>query len=321
MSAQVGYVGHHADHLVTPIEGNQALPGVGDPATWAPQDHAPAALRGAAAHHDDRDDDVARRQPLQLAAGERPPARVDTASSSWPRTRSPRARTNNRGFYGVFGGTGLRASPARPRAPTGRTPTTPRRSGARRSTTCATTSSSRPTTSCRSARARKWGSDWSASPTRILGGWKLGGIFQARTGLPITVTDGAEPLAAGRARRRAARTASATGSPRTRASRGLDRADRLTWLDINGFAGGGRSAPSATARSASRARRATRTSTSSLSKRFNIGGARRWSSASRRSTPSTTRASGRRRATSRDPNTFGLITEHRSARRAWSSWR
>ncbi|HEU4525186.1 MAG TPA: TonB-dependent receptor, partial [Gemmatimonadales bacterium] len=33
MSAQVGYVGHHADHLVTPVEGNQALPGVGDPAT------------------------------------------------------------------------------------------------------------------------------------------------------------------------------------------------------------------------------------------------------------------------------------------------
>ena len=38
MSAQVGYVGHHATHLVTPAEGNQALPGVGDPATWAPQD-------------------------------------------------------------------------------------------------------------------------------------------------------------------------------------------------------------------------------------------------------------------------------------------
>ena len=37
MSAQVGYVGHHADHLVTPVEGNQALPGVGDPATWAPK--------------------------------------------------------------------------------------------------------------------------------------------------------------------------------------------------------------------------------------------------------------------------------------------
>ena len=37
MSAQIGYVGHHADHLVTPVEGNQALPGVGDPSTWAPK--------------------------------------------------------------------------------------------------------------------------------------------------------------------------------------------------------------------------------------------------------------------------------------------
>ena len=35
MSAQIGYVGHHADHLVTPVEGNQALPGVGDVSTWA----------------------------------------------------------------------------------------------------------------------------------------------------------------------------------------------------------------------------------------------------------------------------------------------
>ena len=36
MSANVGYVGHKATHLVTPVEGNQPLPGVGDPSTWAP---------------------------------------------------------------------------------------------------------------------------------------------------------------------------------------------------------------------------------------------------------------------------------------------
>ena len=29
MSANVGYVGHNATHLVTPVEGNQPLPGVG----------------------------------------------------------------------------------------------------------------------------------------------------------------------------------------------------------------------------------------------------------------------------------------------------
>src|SRR5439155_3433150 len=36
MSANVGYVGHKATHLVTPVEGNQPLAGVGDPSTWAP---------------------------------------------------------------------------------------------------------------------------------------------------------------------------------------------------------------------------------------------------------------------------------------------
>src|SRR5215510_13728726 len=36
VTANVGYVGNHATHLVTPVEGNQPLPGVGDPSTWAP---------------------------------------------------------------------------------------------------------------------------------------------------------------------------------------------------------------------------------------------------------------------------------------------
>ena len=36
MSINVGYVGHHATKLVAPVEGNQPLPGTGDPSTWAP---------------------------------------------------------------------------------------------------------------------------------------------------------------------------------------------------------------------------------------------------------------------------------------------
>ena len=35
-SINVGYVGNRSKYLVTPIEGNQPLPGVGDPSTWAP---------------------------------------------------------------------------------------------------------------------------------------------------------------------------------------------------------------------------------------------------------------------------------------------
>ncbi len=37
-SINIGYVGNKSKYLVTPIEGNQPLPGVGDPSTWAPLD-------------------------------------------------------------------------------------------------------------------------------------------------------------------------------------------------------------------------------------------------------------------------------------------
>ena len=39
-------------------------------------------------------------------------------------------------------------------------------------------------------KGRKCGSDVSPVVDAILGGWRLSGIFQARTGFPITVTDG-----------------------------------------------------------------------------------------------------------------------------------
>ena len=35
-SINVGYVGNWSSELVTPIDGNQPLPGTGDPATWLP---------------------------------------------------------------------------------------------------------------------------------------------------------------------------------------------------------------------------------------------------------------------------------------------
>ncbi len=36
----------------------------------------------------------------------------------------------------------------------------------------------------------KWGSNWGGVTDAILGGWKVSAIIQARTGIPITVTDG-----------------------------------------------------------------------------------------------------------------------------------
>lgn len=35
-SINVGYVGNKSTQLVTPIDGNQSLPGSGDPSTWLP---------------------------------------------------------------------------------------------------------------------------------------------------------------------------------------------------------------------------------------------------------------------------------------------
>ena len=101
-------------------------------------------------------------------------------------------------------------------------------------------------------KGRRWGSDASAVADAILGGWRLSGIFQARTGFPITVTDGRGSLAAGAARQRAAelRRRSGAGRPEHRALAGHQRLRSAC-----------RSAPGATVASASRGRLATRTST------------------------------------------------------------
>ncbi len=98
--------------------------------------------------------------------------------------------TNNRGFYGVFGGTG----------PQGVTSAT---EGAYWQNTYDPDAEWGPmfhdvrhnfilsaTYDLPWGKGRKWGSDWCGVKNALLGGWKVGGIFQARTGLPITVTDG-----------------------------------------------------------------------------------------------------------------------------------
>ena len=70
------------------------------------QEHAPAALCRAAADHHHRDDRVARREPLPLAAGS-VRQRMQHGLEFMASYTLAKARTNNRGFYGVFGGTGL----------------------------------------------------------------------------------------------------------------------------------------------------------------------------------------------------------------------
>ena len=99
MSANVGYVGHNAKHLVAPVEGNQPRPGVGDPSTWAPLDtrrplYATAPLitnisttasRGRSDYH-----------ALQASLRQRNINGLEYLASY----TLGRVRTNNRGFYG-----------------------------------------------------------------------------------------------------------------------------------------------------------------------------------------------------------------------------
>ena len=135
-----------------------------------------------------------------------PPPRARAASTTRCRRASGSARgtaleflasytlakgtTNNRGFYGVFGGTG----------PQGVTSAT---EGAYWQNTYDPEAEWGPmfhdvrhnfifsaTYELPFGKGRKWGSDWCGVTNALLGGWKLGGIFQARTGLPITVIDG-----------------------------------------------------------------------------------------------------------------------------------
>jgi hypothetical protein len=134
--------------------------------------------------------------------------------------------TNNRGFYGVFGGTG----------PQGVTSAT---EGAYWQNTYDPEAEWGPafhdvrhnfifsaTYELPFGQEHKWGSDWSGVKDAILGGWKVSGIFQARTGLPITVIDGRARSLQGE---RGAERPNCIGDP-------VPSDQSITnWLDINAF--------------------------------------------------------------------------------------
>ena len=85
-------------------------------------------------------------------------------------------------------------------------------------------------------KGRKWGSDWSGVTNGILGGWRLGGIFQARTGLPVTVIDGRARSLQGE---RGAERPNCVGDwkPANQSVTADSSAPNDSrWLDINGFA-------------------------------------------------------------------------------------
>jgi hypothetical protein len=189
MSGQIGYVGNHADYLVTPVEGNQALPGVGDPTTWAPKPtrrplYSAQPLITTIATTAARSG--SRYNALQASVRQRAWKGLEFLASY----TLAKGTTNNRGFYGVFGGTGPQGVVSAtegaywqntydPQAEWG-----PMFYDVRHNVVLSGTYE------LPWGKGRKWGSDWSGLTNGILGGWRLGGIFQVRSGLPVTVTDG-----------------------------------------------------------------------------------------------------------------------------------
>jgi hypothetical protein len=183
-SAQIGYVGNKATHLVTPVEGNQPLPGTGDPSTWLPlQQRRPlfataplitnistTASRGHSDYH-----------ALQASMRQRSVKGFEYLVSY---TLS-RAKSNNLGYYGS-GGVAAEgaywANAYNPEANYGYAFFDARHN------LVVSANYELPY-----GKDRRFGSDASAIADAILGGWRLSGIVQARSGFPITVTDGSAP--------------------------------------------------------------------------------------------------------------------------------
>jgi hypothetical protein len=213
MSANVGYVGHNAKDLVTPVEGNQPLPGVGDPSTWAPLQTrrplyatAPLLTNISTTASRGRSDYNA----LQVSVRQRNVKGFEYLASY---TLS-RVRTNNLGYYGSAGVAAEGAYWMNAYQPDWNYG--PAFFDATHNFVLSAN------------YELPFGRERSSSvASAILGGWRLSGIFQARTGFPITVIDG-----------RGSSLQAVRGNERPNCVGDPVPADQTIgqWLDINAFA-------------------------------------------------------------------------------------
>ena len=217
MSANVGYVGHKATHLVTPVEGNQPLAGVGDPSTWAPlQNRRP--LFGTAPLITNISTTASRGRSdyngLQMSLRQRNVKGVEYLASY---TLS-RTRTNNLGYYGSGGVQAEGAYWAN--AYDSEANYGPAFFDARHNFVLSANYE------LPFGKGRKYAADASNVMDAIFGGWRLSGIFQARSGFPITVTDGTAPSLQGT---RGNERPNCVGDP-TPSDQNINH-----WIDINAF--------------------------------------------------------------------------------------
>ncbi|HEX6212474.1 MAG TPA: carboxypeptidase regulatory-like domain-containing protein, partial [Methylomirabilota bacterium] len=179
-SLSIGYVGNASKYLVTPIEGNQPLPGEGDPATWAPlQERRPlypfnplitnistTASRGRGNYN-----------ALQTSFKQRLWHGLDFVANY----TFGKALTNNLGYYGSAGVASEGAYPVNSydiEANYG-----PAFFDARHIFSLAGHYE------LPFGRDRQFGSDWGRAIDAVAGGWDTSFAFTAHTGFPITVVD------------------------------------------------------------------------------------------------------------------------------------
>ncbi len=291
MSANVGYVGNHATHLVTPVEGNQPLPGVGsDTTTWLPLQqrrplYATAPLitnisTTASRGHSDYNG-------LQMSLRQRSVKGVEyLASYTLSRTRS-----NNLGLLRVGGRRGrgrvldehIRARKAN---------YGPAFFDARHNFVFSANYE------LPFGKGRKWASDASTLTDAIIGGWRLSGIFQLRSGFPITVIDGSAPSLQGQ---RGNERPNCVGDP-------VPSDQNIAhWLDINAFARVARgtlgNCPVGVARAPGY-----KNVDAVLAKQFNTGGGRYFEFRAEAFNLTNTASFGPPARDINAPNTFGQIT-------------
>jgi Carboxypeptidase regulatory-like domain/TonB dependent receptor len=217
MSANIGYVGNHATHLVTPVEGNQPLPGVGDPSTWAPlQSRRPLFATAPLLTNisTTASEGHSKYNALQASVRQRNVKGFEyLASYTLSKTLS-----NNLGYYGSGGVAAEGAywmNAYQPEWNYG-----PAFFDVRHNLVFSANYE------IPYGRGRTYGTDISPVMDGILGGWRLSGIYQARSGFPITVTDGTAPSLQGV---RGNERPNCIGDP-VPADQNINH-----WLDINAF--------------------------------------------------------------------------------------
>jgi len=147
-------------------------------------------------------------------------------------------------------------------------------------------------------KGRKWGGDSSALVDAFLGGWRLSGIFQARTGFPITVTDGSAPSLQGQ---RGNERPNCVGNP-VPSDQSLTR-----WLDITAFSRAPRGTWGNCGIGVARAP-GYKNIDAVLAKRFNAGGERYFEVRAEAFNLTNTPSFGPPARDINAPNTFGTIT-------------